>query len=87
MPDLIDELKSKIIAIFHLEHLTPAQIETETPLFGSSLGLDSIDALELAVMLERDYGIKLTDITVGRKVFQSVKTLAEFIGRQRGEHA
>ena len=87
MPDLTDELKSKIISTFHLEHLTPAQIETETPLFGPVLGLDSIDALELAVMLERDYGIKLSDITLGRKVFQSVKTLAEFIEAQRSQHA
>jgi acyl carrier protein len=87
MPDLLAELKTKIITTFHLEHLTPEQIGDETPLFGPALGLDSIDALELAVMLERDYGIKLTDITLGRKVFQSVKTLAEFIAQQRGAHA
>ena len=85
--ELTEELKIKIIATFHLEHLTPAQIETEAPLFGTGLGLDSIDALELAVMLERDYGIKLTDITLGRKVFQSVKTLAEFITHQPGANA
>jgi acyl carrier protein len=87
MPELIEELKAKIISTFHLEHLTAAQIGTEAPLFGPALGLDSIDALELAVMLERDYGIKLTDITLGRKVFESVKTLAEFISAQRGQHA
>jgi acyl carrier protein len=87
MGDLIEELKGKIIAAFHLEHLTPTQIETDAPLFGVGLGLDSIDALELAVMLERDYGIKLTDITLGRKVFQSVKTLADFITQQRGANA
>ncbi len=87
MTELIEELKGKIITTFRLEHLTPAQIDPEAPLFGVGLGLDSIDALELAVMLERDYGIKLTDITVGRKVFQSVKTLAEFITQQRGAHA
>lgn len=87
MPDLMDELKLKIITTFHLDHLTPAQIDAETPLFGPAIGLDSIDALELAVMLERDYGIKLTDITLGRKVFESVKTLAEFINQERGPRA
>ena len=87
MGDLIEELKGKIITTFHLEHLTPAQIEADAPLFGAGLGLDSIDALELAVLLERDYGIKLTDITLGRKVFQSVKTMAEFITQQRGANA
>jgi acyl carrier protein len=87
MSDLMAELKSKIISTFHLEHLTPEQIADDALLFGPELGLDSIDALEMAVMLERDYGIKLTDITLGRKVFQSVKTLADFIAGQQGQHA
>jgi acyl carrier protein len=77
--DLIQELKQKIIATFNLEHLTPEQIDPEAPLFVEGLGLDSIDALELAVMLEKDYGIKLADITVGRKVFKSVRTIVEYI--------
>jgi acyl carrier protein len=87
MGNLIEELKGKIITTFRLEHLTPAQIDAAAPLFGGGLGLDSIDALELAVMLERDYGIKLTDITLGRQVFQSVQTLADFITQQRNAHA
>lgn len=76
---LIQELKEKIIATFNLEHLTPDQIDPDAPLFVEGLGLDSIDALELAVMLEKNYGVKLADITVGRKVFKSVRTLAEYI--------
>lgn len=87
MEQLIEELKTKIIATFHLEHLTTFQINTDASLFGPELGLDSIDALELAVMLERDYGIKLSDITLGRKVFQTVRTLAEFITQHRAAHA
>lgn len=87
MPELMDELRSKIIATFRLEHIQPAQIGPATPLFGPELGLDSIDALEMAVMLERDYGIKLTDITLGRQVFQNLTTLAEFIQQQRSMHA
>lgn len=86
MQDLIAELQKKIVATFNLAHVQPDTIDPDAPLFGAGLGLDSIDALELAVVLERDYGIKLADITLGRKVFQSVRTLAEFIQQQRPAH-
>ncbi|MCD4812926.1 acyl carrier protein [bacterium] len=84
MEPLIQELKEKIIVTFNLEHMTPDKIDPEAPLFVEGLGLDSIDALELAVMLEKDYGIKLEDITVGRKVFQSIRTIAEYVTQKRG---
>ncbi|HEY4414336.1 MAG TPA: phosphopantetheine-binding protein [Verrucomicrobiae bacterium] len=77
------ELKSQIIASLKLQDITPEQIEDDAPLFGTGLGLDSIDALELVVLLEKDYGIVIKDIEEGRPAFRSVKTLAEFIAAKR----
>lgn len=75
----INELKTKIIASLRLEDVTPEQIVDDAPLFGTGLGLDSIDALELVAMLEKDYGIVIKDFEEGRPAFQSVQTLARFI--------
>jgi acyl carrier protein len=77
------ELKSKIIESLKLQDITPEQIEDDAPLFGTGLGLDSIDALELVVLLEKEYGIVIKDIEEGRPAFRSVKTLAEFIEAKR----
>ena len=73
------ELKANIIAALNLQDITPAQIDDDAPLFGAGLGLDSIDALELVVMLEKNYRIVIKDIEEGRPAFQSVRTLAAFI--------
>ena len=78
-----NELKTKIIESLRLQDVTPEQIEDEAPLFGTGLGLDSIDALELVVMLEKHYGIVIKDIEEGRPAFRSVRTLAEFIEAKR----
>ena len=75
----INELKTKIIASLRLEDVTPEQIVDDAPLFGTGLGLDSIDALELVAMLEKDYGIMIKDFEESRPAFQSVQTLARFI--------
>ena len=77
------ELNSKIIESLKLQDITPEQIDDDAPLFGTGLGLDSIDALELVVLLEKDYGIVIKDIEEGRPAFRSVKTLAEFIAAKR----
>jgi acyl carrier protein len=74
-----NELKTKIIESLRLQDVTPEQIQDDAPLFGTGLGLDSIDALELVVMLEKHYGIVIKDIEEGRPAFRSVRTLAEFI--------
>jgi len=79
----LSELKAKIVELFELEDVSPDQIEDDAPLFGPGLGLDSIDALELVVLLERDYGIVIKDIEEGRPAFQSVRTLAAFIEAKR----
>ena len=78
-----DDLKARIIKALQLEDIRPDQIEDDAPLFGTGLGLDSIDALELVVMLEEDYGIVIKDIEEGRPAFRSVRTLAEFIQAKR----
>jgi acyl carrier protein len=77
------ELKTKIIESLRLQEVTPEQIEDDAPLFGTGLGLDSIDALELVVMLEKHYGIVIKDIEEGRPAFRSVRTLAEFIDAKK----
>jgi acyl carrier protein len=75
----LNELKARIIAALQLQDITPEQIEDDAPLFGTGLGLDSIDALELVVMLEEHYGILVRDSEVARSAFQSVRSLAQFI--------
>jgi acyl carrier protein len=79
MDELVEQLRRQIIVALNLEDRTPEQIDPAAPLFGEGLGLDSIDALELVVMLEKHYGIRITDIEVGRRAFSSVNALAEFI--------
>ena len=83
MEPLIEQLKSQIIEALNFEDLTPADIETEAPLFGEGLGLDSIDALELIMLMDREYGIKLTDPKQGKAIFKSVRTMAEYIQANR----
>ncbi len=80
MEELIEKLKSELIAELNLEEVTPADIDAEAPLFGDGgLGLDSIDALEIILILERNYGIKIENPAQGKEIFYSVKTLAEYI--------
>jgi acyl carrier protein len=80
MKTLIDELKDKIIAALSLEDIQPADIQADEPIFRTGLGLDS---LELVSMLERDYGIVIEEMSVAQKAFASVRTLAEFVERNR----
>jgi len=83
MQALIQELKEKIIAVLSLEDINLEEINDNDPLFGDGLGLDSIDALELIVMLDKDYGIKLTDPKEGKVIFQSIETMAAYIAENR----
>lgn len=83
MNELIDQLKNQIIEALNLEDMTAQDIDAEAPLFGDGLGLDSIDALELIVLLEREYGIKLTNPAEGKKIFKSVATIADFVDQNR----
>ncbi len=83
MEELIVKLKSEIIDVLNLEGMTPDDVATDAPLFGEGLGLDSIDALELIVLMEKNYGIKLQDPNQGKEIFRSIKTMAEYIEKNR----
>ncbi|HRG54376.1 MAG TPA: phosphopantetheine-binding protein [Bacteroidia bacterium] len=83
MNELIDQLKGEIIEQLNLEDIKKEDIKNDAPLFGEGLGLDSIDALELIVLLEKNYGIKIANPADGKKIFQSVTTMAQYIQDNR----
>jgi acyl carrier protein len=83
MEELILELKTKIIEVLNLEEMTPDDLDADSPLFGDGLGLDSIDTLELIVMLEKNYGIKLASPAEGRAIFKSIRSIAEYVNEHR----
>jgi acyl carrier protein len=80
--ELISQVKQLIIDSLRIEGMSIHDIETDAPLFGEGLGLDSIDALQLVVGMENDFGVVVPDAAVGTKVFQSVRTMAEYIAQQ-----
>ncbi len=83
MKDIILELKEEIIKALNLEDMSPENIDENAPLFGEGLGLDSIDALELIVLMEKNYGIKLRNPNEGKEIFKSVVSMAEYIKANR----
>jgi acyl carrier protein len=81
---LIAELKQLVVTALRMEDFDPEQIADDEPLFGDDgLGLDSVDALELVVHIEQQYGIQIEDEEVGRKAFASIAALAEFIAEKK----
>jgi acyl carrier protein len=84
MTDLVEELKTMLIDTLDLEEISPDDIVTDEPLFGEGLGLDSIDALELGVAIQKRYNLKIEGTPdENRKRFYSVATLSEFIAANR----
>lgn len=81
--ELVESLKRDVIEVLNLEEIAPEAIENDAPLFGEGLGLDSIDALELTLMLERSYGCRLTSPEEGRKAFASIEAMATYIEANR----
>lgn len=79
MDELINKLKSQIISTLKLTDVTPTDINPDDALVGGALGLDSIDTLELLVLLEREYGVTVPDVNKGRQVFASIRSLAQYI--------
>jgi acyl carrier protein len=77
--ELKEQLKRQIIQFLNLTDLTPADIKDDEPLFGDGLGLDSIDSLELIVLMKKEYGIDIRDPREGRKVLVDVATMADYI--------
>lgn len=83
MEDLELQLKQQIIEALNLEEIT--EIDTDAPLFGDGLGLDSIDALEITLLLEKHYGIRLANPAEAKPIFYSVATLADYIRKNRAQ--
>lgn len=81
--ELKQQLKNQIIEFLNLTPLTPAEIKDDEPLFGEGLGLDSIDSLELIVLLKREYGITIQDPKEGRKVLVDINTIVDYILQNR----
>jgi len=84
---MIAELKEKIIATLGLMDVKPEDIVADAPLVGGDLGIDSIDVLELVMMMEKDYGIKIENKELGAKVFASVRALAAFVLEKKRKKA
>jgi len=82
MEQLINKLKLQIIEQLNLAEVKPEDIDPDAPLFGAGLGLDSIDALELIVLLEKEYNLKLEKPSDGKLIFHSVRSMAEFVTGQ-----
>jgi acyl carrier protein len=77
--DLVENLKELIVRTLRLEDVSPEDVVASEPLFGEGLGLDSIDALELVVAIEREYQVEIPDAEVGRRAFASINALADFV--------
>ncbi len=87
MDKLIADLKEQIIEQLNLQDVKPEDIGDDQPLFGDGLGLDSIDALELIVLLQQKYKVKLSNAEDGPKIFRSVRTIAEFVEGYKNPNA
>ncbi len=83
MENLKLELKKNIIEVLNLEDISLEDFGDKDSLFGDGIGLDSIDALELIVMLDKDYGIRLSDPKEGKKIFENVEVMAAYIAEHR----
>lgn len=73
------KLKTLLIEHLNLQDITIEQIKDDSPLFGGDIGLDSLDAVEIVVILQRHFGVEIKDMDVGRRVFQSVNSLADYV--------
>jgi acyl carrier protein len=83
MDTLVEELKEKLIDILNLTDVEPEDMNPDAQLVGGELGIDSIDVLEMVVMVEKDYGVIINSQEVGEKVFASLSALAEYIRQNR----
>jgi acyl carrier protein len=81
--DLIPKVKQMIIDSLRIEDMSPDEIETDAALFGEGLGLDSIDALQLVVAMEKEFGVVVPDAATGSAVFASVRSMAGYIAEHR----
>jgi acyl carrier protein len=80
---LKEQLKKQVVEFLNLNTVNPADIKDDDPLFGEGLGLDSIDSIELIVLLGREYGVDIKDPKEGRKILTSINTMAAYIEEHR----
>ncbi len=85
MDKLIKDLQSKIVEVLNLIDVQPDDIKADEQLVGGNLGIDSIDVLEMVIMIEKDYGVKIDNRELGVKVFATLRTLAEYIHQKSPE--
>lgn len=85
MPNLMQELPKKIVATLNLPDINPEEIDPDEQLVGGRLGIDSIDVLEMVMLIEKDYGVIIDSKELGAKVFASLRTLTAHIEKQAGE--
>ena len=87
MPDLLDELKVKVVDLLNLPDVNPRDIDPDEQLVGGRLGIDSIDVLELVIMMEKDYGLTIDNKELGAQVFGSLRTMTNYIRDNAAELA
>jgi len=85
LAEIREKLKELLVSNLSLEDVKPEEIEDDAPLFNEGLGLDSLDAVEIVVLLQRNFGLEVKDMEMGRKIFQSVNTLAEYVHENRDQ--
>ncbi len=83
MTELKAQLKRSLVTELNLEDIAPEDIDDNAPLFGDGLGLDSLDAVEIVVLVQRAFGVEIQNMDEGRQAFQSISALAEFIAARR----
>jgi acyl carrier protein len=79
LAEIRQRLKELLVENLNLQDVTVEQISDDSPLFGGDIGLDSLDAVEIVVILQRHFGVEIKDMDIGRRVFQSIRVLAEYI--------
>lgn len=79
LAEIKKKLKEQLVSSLSLQDVKPEDISDSEPLFGEGLGLDSLDAVEIVVLLQRHFGVEVKDMDVGRKIFQSIDTLANYV--------